>query len=108
MQSRSFWILYHLRGLCHLQLTHSIDTMMPPSMPYFIVLKSVYMSNFTATLISKTFEGFSRPATIPKRWTWLRFLWSPITVCSLLEATSRVCLLDHATPLSASAEAEEG
>jgi hypothetical protein len=82
--------------------------MMPQSMHYFIVLKSVYMSNFTATLISKTFEGFSRPVTIPKRWNWLRFLWSPLMACLLLAVIARVWLIVHTNGVIAGDEAEVG
>ena len=74
----------------------------------FIVLKSVCMSNIRATSISKTFEGFSRPVTIPKRWNWLRFLRSPLMVCLLLVVIARVWLIVHTNGVIAGDEAEVG
>jgi len=77
-------------------------------MHYFIVLKGVYMSEFTATSISKTFEDFSRPESIPKLWQRLRFLWSPLTACLLLAVIVRVWLIVHTNGVIAGDEAEVG
>jgi hypothetical protein len=91
-----------------LQLTFSIDIMLPQSMHYFIVLKSVYMNNITATSISKAFEGLSRPVSTPRRWHRLRFLWSPLMACLLLAVIVRVWLIVHTNGVIAGDEAEVG
>ena len=49
-----------------LQFIFATDSMMSLILHYFIVFKSVYMSNTTATIISKTFEGFYRPLSTSK------------------------------------------
>ncbi len=66
------------------------------------------MSNITATSISKTFEAFSRPVSIHKRWYRLRFLWSPLMVCLLLGVIVRVWLIVHTNGVIAGDEAEVG
>lgn len=66
------------------------------------------MSNITATSISKKFEGFSRPESIPRRWHWLRFLRSPLTACLLLAVMVRVWLIVHTNGVIAGDEAMVG
>ena len=61
----------------------------------FIVFKSVYMSNTTATFISKTFEGFYRPLPTSKHRHLLSILWLPLMACLLLAVLVRVWLIVH-------------
>src|SRR6266487_5005607 len=82
--------------------------MTSPIIHYFIVFKSVYMSNTTATFISKTFEGFYRPLSTPKHRHLLSFLWSPLMACLLLAVIVRVWLIIHTNAVIAGDEAEVG
>ena len=66
------------------------------------------MSNTTATLISKTFEGFYRPLSTPKRRHLLSFLWSPLMACLLLAVIVRVWLIVHTNGVIAGDEAMVG
>ena len=84
------------------------DSMMSPILHYFVVFKSVYMSNTTATIISKTFEGFYRPLSTPKHRHLLRFLWSPFMACLLLAVIVRVWLIVHTNGVIAGDEAMVG
>ena len=66
------------------------------------------MSNTTATIISKTFEGFYRPLSTPKRRYLLRFLWLPLIACLLVAVIVRVWLIVHTNGVIAGDEAEVG
>ncbi len=66
------------------------------------------MSNTTATFISKTFEGFSRPLSTPKHRHLLSILWSPLMACLLLAVIVRVWLIIHTNAVIAGDEAEVG
>ena len=74
----------------------------------FIVFKSVYMSNTTATFISKTFEGFYRPLPTSKHRHLLSILWLPLMACLLLAVLVRVWLIVHTNGVIAGDEAEVG
>ncbi len=77
-------------------------------MHYFIAFKSVYMSNTTATFISKTFEGFYRPLSTSKHRHLLSILWLPLMACLLLAVIVRVWLIVHTNGVIAGDEAEVG
>ncbi len=66
------------------------------------------MSNTTATIISKTFEGFYRPLATPKYRLLLRFLWSPLMACLLFAVIVHVWLIVHINGVIAGDEAMVG
>jgi len=66
------------------------------------------MSDTTATPAMEESKGFSSPATIYKRWHWLKFLWSPLLACLLLAVITRVWLIAHTHGVIAGDEAIVG
>jgi hypothetical protein len=82
--------------------------MMSLILHYFVVFKSVYMSNITATSISKAFEAFYSPLSTSKHRNQLNFLWSPLMVCLLLAVIVRIWLIVHTNGVIAGDEAEVG
>ena len=66
------------------------------------------MSNTTATIISKTFEGFYRPLSTPKNRQLLSLLWLPLIACLLVAVIVRVWLIVHTNGVIAGDEAEVG
>jgi hypothetical protein len=66
------------------------------------------MSNTMTTVLSKTFEGFYRPLSTPKRRYLLRFQWLPLIACLLVAVIVRVWLIVHTNGVIAGDEAEVG
>lgn len=81
---------------------------MPQNMHYFVIFKSVNVRDTTVTSSSKTFIGFSRPVSTPKRRHLLSFLWSPLMACLLLAVLVRVWLIVHTNGVIAGDEAMVG
>jgi hypothetical protein len=66
------------------------------------------MSNTMTTVISKTFEGFYRPLSTPKRRQLLSFLWLPLIACLFVAVIVRMWLIVHTNGVIAGDEAMVG
>jgi hypothetical protein len=66
------------------------------------------MNNTTATIISKTCEGFNRSLSTPKHRDILTFLWSPLIACLIVAVIVRVWLIVHTNGVIAGDEAMVG